>query len=493
MSQAKPYEHGMRPLFVLLGVAAAVIVWFLLRAAPELSPQARTVASLGVLMAVWWMTEALPIEATGLVPLALFPLLRATTIEAAAAPYANKIIFLFLGGMLLGCAMERWNLHRRFALNVVRALGSGPSRLVAAFLLATAFVSMWISNTAATIVMLPIAASVAGWVSDHVTGDDAPHRLCRQRLGPALVLAVAFGASIGGVGTVIGTPPIGQYQAYANTLVSQGRGSPVSFRSWLNLGLPVLAVVLPFTWFILAKVIFPIPLRTIPGVRATITDELKSLGPMSPGERWTLCVFAAAATAWVLNPRSEQFDTPIAIIAALALFLIPVKEAGLRRPLLTWPEAEKAPWGILILFGGGLSLADSIRETGVDRFIASGADGLSGMPLLPLLWIIGLVTIILTEFTSNTALVAAGLPVAEAIALKLGISPAPILVTMTLTASLGFMLPAGTAPNALVFASGRVTMREMMKAGFWLDVGCAFSVPLLVITAMKLGILPGQK
>jgi len=461
-------------------------------------------------MAFWWMTEALPIEVTGLVPIVAFPLSGATTFDQAAIPYADKIIFLFLGGMFLGQAMEVWGLHKRFALSTISIFGSRPSRLIGAFLLATALISMMVSNTAATIMMLPIGASVASWVKSQLANDnsDGAHR-CKTLLGPAIVLAIAFGASIGGVGTVIGTPPVAQFASFSNN-----NGKPVTFTSWLLMGVPTLIVVLPLAWFILTKVAMRIPLKDVPGVQAKLREQLKTLGAMSHGEWGILIVFSLAAICWIFSRWLNVDDAVIAIIAAIVLFIIPIihrhidhthtdpsvspatpnatPHATTRRPLLVWREAQRVPWGILILFGGGLSLANAIKLTGVDQFIASYADGLVGVPLLPFLWIIALVTIILTEFTSNTALVAAALPVAGAIAVRLDIPPAAILVTVTLTASLGFMLPAGTAPNALAFASGHVTMRQMMKAGLWLDVSCAFITPLLVLGAMKLKILPGM-
>jgi len=476
-----------RLLLILAGPAAACMVWFLLPS--DLSAPARSVAAMGVLMAVWWMTEALPIEATGLVPLVALPLSGAMKLDQAAAPYADRVIFLFLGGMLLGAAMENWNLHRRFALWVISIVGTKPSRLISAFLFATAALSMFISNAAATVMMLPIGISVIKWVRGAVTPEMPGGEACLKHLGPAVVLAIAFGASIGGVGSIIGTPPIAQYAAYMGKT-----GRPISFAEWLVVGLPTLAVVLPLTWFILTKVVMPIPMKASPGVREQVMAERERQGPMTSGQWLTLVVFAGAAISWLLGQQIGLDDAVIAIIAALLLFILQARDpaTGRTRPLLTWNEASRVPWGILLLFGGGLSLAAAIRHTGVDAYIAGGAGALAGLPLLVLLWIIAFVTILLTEFTSNTALVAAALPVGEALAQRLGVPPAAVLTTLTLTASLGFMLPAGTAPNALVFASKQVTMRQMMKAGLALDIACAALVPLLVVGLLRLGWLPGM-
>jgi len=494
-----------------LGPLLAVVVYSLLPGAEGdesgavvggLTHGGRAVAACAVLMASWWMTEALPIEVTGLVPLALFPVLGVASMEEAAAPYATDIIFLFLGGMLLGQAMERWGLHTRFALMTISAVGSRPTRLVGGFLIAAAFLSMWVSNTAATVMMLPIGASVAALVRERFTGDGEGHGDRRSaEFGAAVVLAIAFGATIGGVGTLIGTPPTAQFAGFmART------GTRVTFLEWLRIGLPVLLVMLPVTWVVLTRIAFRMDGRALPGVRERIKGDLLGLGPMSRGERATMVVFVSTAAAWVGVPLVASIpgikggwlgealrntkDSGIAIIAAIALFVIPVNIRE-RRFVLSWREAERIPWGILLLFGGGLSLAAAIKANGVDLYIAGLADGLGGLPLLPMMLVFSLVCVLLTEFTSNTALVAAALPVGAAIAQRLEVPPAAVLITITLAASLGFMMPAGTAPNALVFASGRVSMRQMMRAGIWLDLLAAVLVPLVVYGAMRAGVLPG--
>jgi solute carrier family 13 (sodium-dependent dicarboxylate transporter), member 2/3/5 len=505
-------DAGSQPvklLCILLGFAAAAAVYFLLDGAAQggLSPGGRLAASVGALMAVWWMTEAIPLEVTGLVPLAAFPVLGIASIRDAAAPYAEDIIYLFLGGMLLGAAMEHWGVHRRLALTIVGILGSSPSRLVAGFLLCTAFLSMWVSNTAATVMMLPIGASVALMVGSALDSDlaDPRDRRLAHNFAPCLVLAIAFGATIGGVGTVIGTPPVAQFAGHMRRALS----IDVTFVDWLRLGLPLLAVVLPLAWVVLAKVAFPVPTRPVPGVADHLASQRRALGPWAVGERLTVALFVLAAALWICVPllKGLRIDTPegpvprwpwlapvtdgsIAAAVAVLLFLTPVSLKD-RRFVLHWPQAARIPWGILLLFGGGLSLAAALTAHGVDRYIASLAGPLAGVHVLIVLIAISIVAIILTEFCSNTALVAAALPVAGAIAERLAIPPAVLLVTVTLTASLGFMLPGGTAPNALAFASGRVSMRQMMKGGLLLDVACALGVPLVVYAAWKINILPG--
>lgn len=476
---------------VLAGIAIAVGVYALLGQS-GLSEGGRLTAAVGALMAAWWVSEAAPLEVTGLVPLALFPVLGIATIKETATPYAQDIIFLFLGGMLLGQAMERWGLHQRFASAAITAVGAGPARLVGAFLLSTAFISMWVSNTAATVMMMPIALSVGRLVSA------ADREGKTKDLCTALLLAVAFGATIGGVGTVIGTPPIAQYAGYMRATFNH----PVTFAAWLAVGLPVLALVLPATWLVLTRVAFRLPWRSSAAATGMVAPQV----PWTGGERRTLVIFAGAAVLWVATPllaTAPMFqgtatgaalarlgDASIAIGAAVLLFLVPA--AGLRgRPLLTWREGERVPWGILLLFGGGLSLAEALKSHKVDVYLASMAGPLAGWPVLGVMVLMSVVAIVLTEFASNTALVAAALPVAAPIAEKLGIPPAVLLTTVTLSASLGFMMPGGTAPNALVFASGEVTMRKMMKAGVWLDVACGLGVPVLVYAIWQVGWLPG--
>lgn len=503
METAQDHRGVVKVVCMLLGVAAALGAYALLPGPGSgLSPEGRIVASVGVLMATWWMTEAIPLEITGLVPLAALPLLGVASLKDVAGAYADDIIYLFLGGMMLGAAMERWGVHRRLALAMLTLIGTSPSRLVGGFLVTSAFLSMWVSNTAATVMMLPIGASVAAMVAaglERAAGVDA-RRVAN--FGPCLVLAIAFGATIGGVGTVIGTPPVAQYAAHMHRVY----GHEVTFLSWLGIGLPVLLLVVPATWLVLARVALPVPRGEVPGVAEAIREQREGLGRWSRGEALTVAVFGMAALAWIAVPLlrglrgadgerllpflEKASDGVIAIGATLALFIIPVR-ASEGRCILTWREAHQIPWGILLLFGGGLSLAAMLSATGVDRFIAAQAGPLSAWPTLAVLLAFSLAAIILTEFTSNTALVAAALPVAGAVSERFGLPPAVLLTTVTLSASLGFMLPGGTAPNALAFASGRVSMRQMMRGGLLLDLMCGVGSPLMVFGAWKLGVLPG--
>ncbi len=486
-------------LSILGGPLAALAVYGLLGGA-GLTPEGRIVASVGVLMMVWWISEALPIAVTGLVPLAIMaPLLGLSRSEytAFAAPYADPIIALFLGGMLLGRAMELWQLHRRLALAVIAGVGSSPTRLVAGFLIATGFLSLWVSNTAATVMMLPIGASVALIIVARLreSGDPRAPGVARS-VGPALVLAIAYGASIGGVGTLIGTPPITQYAGFARERL----GVEVSFVEWMKLGLPVVVLMLLAAWVVLSRLAFRLSVGKVDGVGEFLASERRALGRLSAGEWGVLAVFLLACAGWITSSWTGLPDASVAMMAALLLFIVPAREQGKAdrgqrragwRPLLTWKEGVAIPWGVLLLFGGGLALAKAIETHGVDDAIAGLASGLGGLPLFVVLLAVAAVCLVLTEFASNTALVAIALPIGAAMAPALGI-PAPVLlVTITLAASLGFAMPAGTAPNALVFASGLVRMRDMVRAGLWLDAVAAVLVPLVVLLAMRLGILPG--
>lgn len=484
----------------LIAAPVIAVAVYMLLGGSDLSHPARATAAVGTLMALWWATEALPLEVTALAPLLLFPTLGVAKVQAAAAPYANEIIFLFLGGMLIGAALERWSLHRRFALGVLRLVGPRPRMLVLGFAAGAGFVSMWVSNTAATVMMLPVATSVITMIGRHVHADVA------RSFGVAAVLGVAYGASIGGVGTLIGTPPTAQLAAFTS-----GLEHPITFVSWLPVGLTVAVTGVLVCWLVLTRVALKVPNQRIHAVADLLTEERRVLGPWTAPQRRTLIVFVAAAVAWVAIPLLRRTgladeawfaplraatDSVIAVAAALLLFIIPAgREAdGVARPraLLTWGEGEKIHWGVLLLFGGGLSLADAIVSTGLDKAIADQAAALDQLPLLVVLIIITAAACLLTEVMSNTALVALALPIGAALAVRLDVPPAVVLVPVTLGASLAFMLPAGTPPNAIVFASGTVRIGDMIRAGAWLNIIFSIMTPLLVYALYRLGWLPGM-
>jgi sodium-dependent dicarboxylate transporter 2/3/5 len=461
-----------RLIGLLLGPVAALLVGLLIPAQigeVVLSTSGRLTAAVATLMAVWWLSEALPLPATALLPLALFPLLGIADMGAAAAPYANPVIFLFMGGFILGLAMERWGLHKRLALHIVAAVGSSPTRLVGGFMLATALLSMWISNTAAAVILLPVGISVVAMLREQAT--DAPEGALRH-FGLCLMLGIAWGASIGGVGTLIGSPPNLVLASYAQSQLD----CDIGMLEWMRFGMPLVAVFLPLTWLYLTRVAYPIRLRHFSGGRALMRSQLDRLGRVQPGEKLVAVVFAFTALAWIFRPLLADAlnlpalsDAGIAMLAALLLFLIPVPgQKGARA--MDWDTAVKLPWGILLLFGGGLSLAAVISGTGVDRYIAAIFTGLEGSSLLIVLLLVTALVIFLTELTSNTAIANTFVPIMAAVGIGLGLPVMPLLVAVAVAASFAFMLPVATPPNAVVFSSGMVSIGQMARAGLALNI-----------------------
>jgi sodium-dependent dicarboxylate transporter 2/3/5 len=479
-------------LGLFLGPALGLVVAVLLPPAaagdqPGLSSAGVATIAVAVCMATWWLTQALPLAATALLPVAAFPLLGIADIGASTAPYANPLIFLFLGGFLIGLAIQRFGLHRRIALHILMRVGAGPRALIGGFMLAAALLSMWISNTATAIMMLPIGASVLKLLEEHRARGTAPSCTPAEMraFGTALALGIAYACSIGGLGTLVGTPPNLVLAAF----VREHYGRDLSMSGWLVIGLPLVAVLLPLAWWYLTRIAFAVPQAPFPCGRAVIAAELAGLGPMSRGERLVGSVFLLTAMAWILRPQLAEWtgiagisDPGIALCGALILFLIPVDWKA-RRFALDWETAKGVPWEILILFGGGLSLASAIAANGVDAFIGSGFAGLAGLPPWALVLAVTTVVVFLTEITSNTAVATTLMPVLAATAVATGAPPGMLLTAAAIAASCAFMLPVATPPNAIVFASGYVTVPEMAKAGLGLNL-----IAILVVTvAVTLG------
>ena len=453
--------------------------------AVEFTREGRVTLAVMTWMAVWWLTEAIDISATALLPIALLPVLGAASIGQATAPYAHNLIFLFLGGFLLALSMQRWGLDRRIALITLRIVGDRPTAMVAGVMLATAVMSMFVSNTATAAMMLPIALSVVhllrrGEPEGGAGGrGDANFALC-------MMLGVAYAASIGGVGTKIGTPPNGILLAF----VEETYGHAISFVEWLAVGLPLVIVFLPLTWLLLTRVIYPVPSARVAGARQLIAEEYARLGPVKPGEWATFIVFTITALCWMFRPLLAAklipglSDAGIAIIAALALFAIPV-DRRTRTFVLDWETTRKVPWGILILFGGGLSLAAAVEANGVAQFIGNRATALGGVaPTLVLVLAVTTTVIFLTELTSNTATTAALVPILAGLAPGLGVDPYLLIFPAAIAASCAFMMPVATPPNAIVFGSGYITIPQMCKAGIWLNI-----MGILLITALAYAVI----
>jgi len=462
---------------LFVGLLGFALVWF----APfNLEPVAQRTAAVVVLMAVWWMTEAIPIPATSLVPLVLFPALGILKPGEAAAPYANPVIFLFMGGFMLALAMERWSLHRRIALTVVALVGASPRRLVLGFMLAGGIMSMWVSNTATAAMMLPIGLAIAELLRPREPGAPFP-------FGTALLLSIAYGTTIGGFGTLIGSPPNVVFAAAAEELI----GKPIGFVDWMMVGVPLVIIMLPLAWALLVYVLYP-PGDLPSGAEELLRAERRSLGPIDRGERITMIVFICTVLAWICRepkdfgaftlPGLTQLipglaDETIAIAAAVALFILPVdRKRGVR--VLDWATAQHLPWSVLLLFGGGLSLAAAVHKSGLAEVVAGGVASLAGLPVFAVLGLTTLLFLVLTELTSNTAVAAMGMPILYAIAIGLGQDPIMFMLAGALAASGAFMLPVATPPNAIVFGSGYISIGQMVKAGVWMSLASVIIMTL---------------
>lgn len=466
-----PTGHSIARTYAGLALGVIVCAAMLLSAPPEgMTLPAWRTAAVGALMAAWWVTEAIPIAATSLLPIALFPLLGVATVEATTAPYGNSVIYLFLGGFLIAMAFEGCNLHRRLALAILDAVGTRPANLVLGFMIATALISMWVSNAATVVMMLPMATSVIALAHGaDAAVDDAAQRH-RRRFDVALLLGVAYAASIGGLGTLIGTPPNALFAGF----MAETYGIKIGFVEWMVLGVPVVAVGIPFSWILLTKWLFPLGREPLAGGAAMLHAERVALGQMSPAERLVGTIAGLTVVAWVTRPLIELLlpsvtDTGIAITGAMLLFIVPVTWKP-RVVALTWKQAERLPWSVLVLFGGGLSLAAAIQKTGLAGWIGDALGGIAGWPVYGVILVVTTVVIFLTELTSNTATAAAFLPVVASLATGLGADPMLLAIPTTLAASCAFMLPVGTPPNALVYGTGALTIPQMAKAGWWLNV-----------------------
>ncbi len=490
---------------LLGGPVLAVIVYALLPAsyadaAGEMvafNTAGRATLAVMTLMAVWWLTEAIDISATALLPIALFPLLGVADIKATTSPYGSDIIFLFMGGFLLALSMQRWGLDKRIALITLRLVGTRPPMMIAGFMVVTAVLSMWVSNTATAAMMLPIALSVVDLVLNQSGGaslDEAglpKEGAIGRNFALSLMLGIAYAASIGGIATIIGSPP----NAFVVQFINETYGREVSFAQWMMIGLPLTLVFLPIAWALITWVLYPIRIKHIEGGRAMIESEFKKLGPMKAGEWTTFVVFTCTALLWVFRPLLQTItfgnvqpfvslsDAGIAMIGGLALFLIPVQpRAGTFA--MNWATARNLPWGILILFGGGLSLAAAVKAKGVADFLGAQVVAFEGAPAVVLVLIVVTAIIFLTELTSNTATTATLVPILAALAPGLGVDPYLLIVPAAIAASCAFMMPVATPPNAIVFGSGYVTILQMCKAGVWLNL-----IGIVLVTGLAFAIV----
>ncbi len=449
---------------------------------PEgLSPRANAILASTSWIAIWWITEAIPIAVTALLPIILFPLTGGLDLSNTTASFGHKYVFLYVGGFIIAIAIEKWNLHKRIALNIINFIGTNVVNIILGFMVATAFMSMWISNTATTVMMLPIGMAIVVQLRDN------PKTIEDENLifGKALMLAIAYSATIGGMSTLIGTPP----NLVLAGVVEETFGYEITFAQWFKFGFPISLVLLFLCWKYLTSIAFKFKQKSFPDGRADITKQLKALGPISYEETLVAGVFTLTALAWIsrsffLNSIMPAIDdTIIGLISALILFLLPTKNKD--RRLLNWKEAVKLPWGILLLFGGGMALASGFKESGLALWIGSQMTLLDGISLLLLVFVLITSVNFLTEITSNLATTAMLLPILYPMAKVINVHPFVLMVAATVAASCAFMLPVATPPNAVIFGSGYLRIPDMMKTGIWMNI-----LSIILLTLFVYFLLP---
>ena len=475
-------ETGPSPnLFGLVVGIVAFVLMLLYFEVEGLGDSAELVAAIAVLMAIWWATEAIPLSVTALLPIVLFPVLGISSPVAAAAPYANPIIFLFLGGFLVALAIERCGLHKRIALFIFGYIGNSGAQLVGGFMLVAALLSMWISNTSTTLMLFPIAMSIS-WVVEETTTDMSKKAI--HEFSIALLLGLAYGASIGGIATLVGTPT----NVFMAGFLQSEYGIEIPFAKWMMVGLPATLILLPVGWLLLTRVLFKVNFASSTETKKLLNDRLMALGAMSSAEKRTAILFALLIVGWVFRKQiSTQLgltglnDTGVAMLAALLAFVIP--SGTDEKALVAWEDTRRLPWGVLILFGGGLSLASALSSTGLTLWLGQLLAPLGAMNQLVLIVALTALVVFLTELTSNVATTATLLPVMAALAVQMGVDPLIYVVPVTLAASCAFMLPVATPPNAIVFSSGQLNITDMMRAGLGLNI---FAIFLLSVIALYL-------
>ena len=465
---------------LFLGPLAFFLVKFFYN--PEgLSNEGLSILASTLWVAIWWITEAVPIYVTALIPIILFPLSGGLELKQTTAAYGHKFVFLFVGGFILAIAIEKWKLHKRIALNIIGLVGTKKSNIILGFMIATAFLSMWISNTATAVMILPVGLAIISQLKDN------PKTIENENLvfGKTLMLAIAYSASIGGMATLIGTPP----NLVLAGVIKTSYNIEINFLQWMSFGLPISIFLLFICWKYLTSVAYKFDNQNFDSGMNEINDQLKSLGKISYEEKSVMIIFIATALAWITQSFvikkyiPEIDDTIIAIIAAVSLFILPNKKGD--KKLLAWEDAVKLPWGILLLFGGGMALAKGFDSSGLAIWIGSQMSFFDAIPLLALLLFLVAMVNFLTEITSNLATTAMLLPVLVALAETIGVNPYYLLVGATVAASCAFMLPVATPPNAVVFGSKILKIDDMIKKGFWMNL-----ISIFILTAAVYWLLP---
>jgi len=483
------------------GLIAGPIFFLLILSLPEMSPitpDAQKVLAVTTWMLIWWVTEATNLAVTALLPVVLFPLTGVMPVAQAAASYGNRIIFLFMGGFLIALALEKWNLHLRIALWIIRATGATADGIIFGFMSATALLSMWISNTATTVMMLPIATIVIDLLQ--LNSGLPKERL--KNFALSMMLAVAYSANIGGMATLIGTPPNIIHKNFMEKLY----GYEINFLDWLMVGFPFAVILLLIMFVVLVKVFYPHRLGKLENPKKVIEDKLQELGPMKTPERLVMTIFIMTALLWMFGKQIQALefvkthhidihDSVIAMMSGVLMFVIP---SGSKKAnyLLSWTDTKELPWGILMLFGGGLSVATALKNVGLIQLIGDSIADNTGWSILIITGILVLIMLFMTEVMSNLALTSIFVPVVAGIAVSLGENPLLITIGVTMASSCAFMLPMATPPNAIVFASGHIKVFQMVRIGFWLNLLSILLVILFIqfiiphIFEIELGVIP---
>ncbi len=472
-------EKGTKQFAGLIGGPLLFLISMMAACDGSMSPAAAGVLASTLWVALWWITEAVPIAVTSLLPIILFPLSGGLEIKQTTAAYGNPMIFLFIGGFIIAVAIERWRIHKRIALNIIAAMGTSGSRIIFGFMLATALLSMWISNTATALMMMPIGMAVVAQLG---SGEG----VSRSFFGKALMLSIAYAASIGGIATLIGTPT----NVIFSAIVKQMYGYEVTFSQWFLFALPLAGILLALSWLYLTRTAFPQRLGAIAGGRENIREQLRRMGPMSRQEKAVSVIFVLTAAAWmgrsyILSSWIPGInDSIIALSGAMLLFVVPSGEGPGER-LLRWEDAVKLPWGIILLFGGGLALAAGFKASGLAEWIGGQVRGLDQVPYFVLILLVVAAVNFLTEITSNVATASVILPVLAALSQAIDVHPFGLMIAATIAASCAFMLPVATPPNAVVFGSGEVEMSDMVRAGLRMNL-----ISIVVVSVYVLWVLP---
>ncbi len=454
-----------------------LILFFLTKPPDTLSHEGWLTAGIAILMTIWWVTEAIPIYVTGIIPIILFPLFNIFGVQDISSSYAHPLVLLFLGGFIIASAMESCGLHKRIAINILSISGTSPSKIIAGFMIATASISMWVSNTASTIMMLPIATSVIAIFANQMKSEE-------NDLTVPLLLAIAYSASIGGVATLIGTPT----NVMLASILSENYNYEISFFDWFKVGFPVTIILLPVVWFFLTKIIFKTPDKNSDALQITLEKLKKDIGKSSNAEKIVALVFILTASLWMLrkfinyNFELNLNDTSIGLFGALLLFIIPIKK---NQRACSWETASKIPWGVLLLVGGGIALSKAFNVTGLANWLGTFSLFFEGYNIFILIIIFVALIIFLTELNSNTATIATFAPILIAFAIGINVNPLFFAIPCTIAASCAFMLPVATPPNAVIFGSGKISIKNMVKAGAVLNIISIFLVTTISYLLLK--------